>query len=93
MSTILKSDKRSTTMGTTSSPPTHFDSPSKAQPGVISPEGSSIWLPLTLNYPDDPGKLIKNLSGSVAVKVVPRAAAADPLATEVAFAFAGVPMP
>jgi hypothetical protein len=67
--------------------------PSKVQDGVISHDGASVWLSVTLHYPVDPGTLIKRLSGSVSAQVSARAAGAHSVATELAFDFAAVPMP
>jgi hypothetical protein len=67
--------------------------PVPVEPGVISPDGSSIWLPVTLLYPADPGMLMKMFSGTVSVTVSPRGTGAARTATVVAFDFADVPMP
>jgi len=65
----------------------------KVQEGVISQEGASIWLPVMLNYPGDPGKLIERFTGSVSLQVSTRQKEAHAVGTEVVFDFALVPMP
>jgi hypothetical protein len=67
-------------------------SPNIAQ-GVIHQGGMSMWAPLPLSYPGNPGKLIKRLSGSISLEVSRRAAGSRPDSTEVTFDFTQVPMP
>jgi hypothetical protein len=67
--------------------------PPNVPAGVISVDGSSIWLPIALAYPEDPGKLITRLAGRVSADISGRAAGAHPVVTEVAFDFTGIPMP
>jgi hypothetical protein len=65
----------------------------KVQDGVISQDGGSVWLPLLLNYPGEPRKLIKQLAGRVSVQVSTRQKEGQTVATDVVFDFADVPMP
>jgi hypothetical protein len=61
--------------------------------GVIHQGGMSAWLPLELSYPENPGKVIKRLSGSVSALVSLRDAGSRAVGTDMTFEFTDVPMP
>ena len=61
--------------------------------GVIHQGGMSMWVPLSLGYPHNPGKLIRRLGGSISVRLSLRAAGSRAADTDVNFQFSDVPMP
>jgi hypothetical protein len=61
--------------------------------GLIPPDAAAISVPLSLNYPSEPGKRIKRLTGSMPVDVSTRKGGTQAVGTVVNFDFADIPMP
>ncbi len=67
--------------------------PLKDRQSLIAPDAAVVTVPVTLNYPGEPGTKIKRLRGSVPLEVSARRAPREASAAVVSFEYANIPMP